>query len=361
VDNGGHDLSYGDRTCPGKRGNPKLGRLKNNGGPTATMALGSDSAAIGGVPSRGAHCPATDQRGVRRPQGKACDIGAFEFALPTIKIISPRHRASYERRSRILARFHCREGGIVSPIASCRATVRRGHEINTRSVGTKSFTVTATDRSGHQVVKLVHYTVWAYANPLRAVNALQPGRIDMGVDYAGRGPLLALGKGRVTKASDHDSGPPSCWGRTCWPGGGIVVYRLLDGPFAGKYVYVAENITVRVRAGQTVRAGERIATLHNGSPYMETGWAAGKGAETLAIADGHQCTCGDPGGWSSIEGRNFDRLLTVLGAPSGYLQPNPPRQRMPRGWPRWPRSRAATTSIPLSPWPISEGSTARLP
>ncbi|HFC11545.1 MAG TPA: hypothetical protein ENJ56_01780 [Anaerolineae bacterium] len=24
-------------------------------------------------------CPATDQRGVARPQGKACDIGAYEF------------------------------------------------------------------------------------------------------------------------------------------------------------------------------------------------------------------------------------------------------------------------------------------
>jgi hypothetical protein len=98
----------------------------------------------------------------------------------------------------------------------------------------------------------------------------------------------------------------------------IIVYRLSDGPFAGKYVYVVENITIGVRAGQTVRAGERIATLHLGSPNLEIGWASGHGAETLAAARGHKCSCRDPGGWSSIEGRNFDELLVWLGAPSGY-------------------------------------------
>jgi predicted outer membrane repeat protein len=53
---------------------PKLGPLANNGGPTRTMAL------LAGSPARnaGAGCPATDQRGVARPQGSACDIGAYE-------------------------------------------------------------------------------------------------------------------------------------------------------------------------------------------------------------------------------------------------------------------------------------------
>ena len=126
-------------------------------------------------------------------------------------------------------------------------------------------------------------------------------------------------------------------GMTCWPGGGAIIYRLLDGPFAGKYVYLAENITVTVRVGQIVRAGQRVAILHDAYPNLETGWASGHGPETLAIADGHQCTCGDPGGWSSIEGRNFDQLLVTLGAPSGFGQPNPPSQSMPRGWPSWRR------------------------
>lgn len=258
---------------------------------------------------------------------------------PTITISSPRTGASYQRGSRIVAQYRCSEAGQSSAIASCQGTVARGDPINTRSVGLEHFTVTATDTAGHQTVKTVHYTVWAYTDPLTSINGLQTGRIDMGVDYSGSGSILALGSGKVVRASNHDSGPSSCWGRTCWPGGGIVIYRLSAGPFAGKYVYVAENITVHVKEGQHVIAGQAIATLHNAYPNMETGWASGTASETLAIADHHQCTCGDPGGWSAIEGRNFNQLLMALGAPSGNLQPNPPAQRMPAGWPR-PRWRS---------------------
>ena len=358
IFNGGHDLSYGDPSCPGRNGNPDLGSLKHNGGPTATLALGSGSAAIDKLPARGAQCPARDQRGVRRPQGKECDIGAFEFALPRITLIAPRRGASYRRGSRVGARFRCSEGGISSPIVACRGSVPRGHPIDTHSDGTKRFTVTAVDKTGHKVKKTIRYSVWAYLNPLRAVSGLSRGRIDMGVDYVGSGPLLALGDGRVTYASNNDSGPPSCYGRTCWPGGGAVVYRLLNGPFAGKYVYDAENITVKVRVGQRVRAGQRIAVLHYGSPFMETGWGSGKGPETLSIARGHQCTCGDPGGWSTIEGRNFDQLLVFVGAPSGYLQASVPKQRMPRGWPRLPKH-ARPFAAPKSTRPLPEGAPGR--
>jgi hypothetical protein len=76
--------------------------------------------------------------------------------------------------------------------------------------------------------------------------------------------------------------------------------------------------------------------LHNASPNLEIGWAAGRHAETLAVARHHQCRCTDPGGWSSIEGRNFNRLLVWLGGPPGYPQQTP-RQHMPRHWPRLPR------------------------
>ncbi len=186
------------------------------------------------------------------------------------------------------------------------------------------------------------------------MSQLQSGRIDMGADYGGSGPVVALGKGTVTVAADDDSGPPSCYGRTCWPVGGIVVYRLADGPFAGKYVYVAENISVTVKAGQKVRTGQEIATMHDAFPYVETGWASGDGPETLAIADGHECPCGDPGGWSTIEGRSFAALLLALGAPREHLQPNVPRQRMPAGWPS-----SATASFPRSRTPLPEGATTR--
>ncbi len=79
----GHNLTYGDDSCPGTLGNPELGPLASNGGPTQTMALESGSAAVNLVPT--AACAETiDQRGVSRPQGGACDAGAYELAPPTL-------------------------------------------------------------------------------------------------------------------------------------------------------------------------------------------------------------------------------------------------------------------------------------
>jgi len=53
-----------------------LGPLADNGGPTQTMALLPGSAAIDAGDDE--VCITTDQRGVRRPQGAHCDIGAYE-------------------------------------------------------------------------------------------------------------------------------------------------------------------------------------------------------------------------------------------------------------------------------------------
>ncbi len=65
-------------------GDPKLAALADNGGPTQTMRLQPASAAIDQVPPSGADCPMTDQRGVARPGGTACDIGAYEVAPPRV-------------------------------------------------------------------------------------------------------------------------------------------------------------------------------------------------------------------------------------------------------------------------------------
>jgi CSLREA domain-containing protein len=62
---------------------PLLGPLADNGGPTFTHGLLAGSPAIDmgspAVPgSGGTACEATDQRGVARPDGPRCDVGAFE-------------------------------------------------------------------------------------------------------------------------------------------------------------------------------------------------------------------------------------------------------------------------------------------
>ncbi len=105
VSRGGTITSYGynldsDGTClviptagdlPGT--DPLLGPLADNGGPTFTQALLAGSPAIDAIPL--AHCNnadgnplTTDQRGVARPQGAACDIGAYEFepAVGTLSV-----------------------------------------------------------------------------------------------------------------------------------------------------------------------------------------------------------------------------------------------------------------------------------
>ncbi|WP_432076389.1 choice-of-anchor Q domain-containing protein [Streptomyces wuyuanensis] len=54
---------------------PHLAPLGDNGGPTDTVALLPESPAL----DTASDCPSADQRGVLRPQGPACDIGAFEY------------------------------------------------------------------------------------------------------------------------------------------------------------------------------------------------------------------------------------------------------------------------------------------
>ncbi len=66
---------------------PRLdpGGLQNNGGPTQTIALQPGSPAIDAIPPAVNGCGTTittDQRGVNRPQGSGCDIGAFELVQP---------------------------------------------------------------------------------------------------------------------------------------------------------------------------------------------------------------------------------------------------------------------------------------
>ena len=63
---------------------PNLGPLQDNGGPTHTCALLTGSPAID--EANPGSCLPIDQRGVARPQGSGCDIGAYEAQLsaPTV-------------------------------------------------------------------------------------------------------------------------------------------------------------------------------------------------------------------------------------------------------------------------------------
>jgi hypothetical protein len=82
----GHNLDNGascNMTASGdlQNSNPLVQTLANNGGSVLTGALAAGSPAIDAGTNTG--CPATDARGTTRPQGKSCDIGAYEYVTPT--------------------------------------------------------------------------------------------------------------------------------------------------------------------------------------------------------------------------------------------------------------------------------------
>jgi len=95
VMDGGNNIDFNQATTCGftnaRTGNPQLGALANNGGPTQTIALGMGSAAInnGNLTVCAGTAGGVDQRGLPRPAGQ-CSIGAFEpQASPTLTAISP--------------------------------------------------------------------------------------------------------------------------------------------------------------------------------------------------------------------------------------------------------------------------------
>ena len=130
------------------------------------------------------------------------------------------------------------------------------------------------------------------------------GRIDMGVDYVGQGPINAIGNARILRI-----GAPG------WPNGGAgpagqgVLYKLLDGPQQGSIIYVYEGLRPTVQAGDEVVAGQQIATFYPGSS-IEIGFADASG---LALAHGVY-TEGMVTDW----GRKMDDFLSSVGAPGKH-------------------------------------------
>lgn len=157
-----------------------------------------------------------------------------------------------------------------------------------------------------------------YRNPLRSISSLKAGRIDQGVDYSGSGPVYALGKGTVVNRFNKG-----------WPGGAFISYRLADGPAKGYVVYVAENLTPRVARGQRVTTNTVLGTLHDAYPNMEIGWSANAGTGFA------WCHHGYVEGHSTVCGLNMNKLLGVLGAPSGYKQPGFVTGHLPPRLPNW--------------------------
>lgn len=162
-----------------------------------------------------------------------------------------------------------------------------------------------------------------YRDPLRGVSGLVPERIDDGVDFAGTGPVYALGDAVVTMATGTNFG---------WPGGGWITYRLTGGPAAGLMVYVAEDITPAVAVGQSVSPSTVIGTMFDGGDGIETGWAqpTGLSAESQLPEAGAIAGLGP---FPTRIGMNFDELLQSLGVSAAPNRAQPAFGLLPAGYP----------------------------
>jgi hypothetical protein len=147
-----------------------------------------------------------------------------------------------------------------------------------------------------------------YVNPLANAN-LTPERIDQGVDYSGSGTLGAIGNGKVTYVGTSGTG---------WPGA-FIEFKLSDGADAGRYVYYAESISpaAGLHVGQTVRAGQPIASIHGG---IEIGWGSGVGTQPAAQADGQWSGGSDSNNTATADGKSFSALVAQLGGPPGKVE-----------------------------------------
>jgi hypothetical protein len=121
-----------------------LSALASNGGPTQTMALLADSPAIN--TGSDASCPSADQRGVSRPQGSHCDMGAYEYVDTTPPTVLNSGRADPSPTSAASVRFTVsfseRVTGVDANDFGLSATGVAGAAISGVSGSGSSYTVT---------------------------------------------------------------------------------------------------------------------------------------------------------------------------------------------------------------------------
>jgi len=100
----------------------KLGPLSDNGGPTWTHELILGSQALDAADN--AVCPSVDQRGVKRPQGTACDMGAYE-SIPYWELKASLSTNRYYHSASVLDNKLYAFGGVYISELDFRDTVQR--------------------------------------------------------------------------------------------------------------------------------------------------------------------------------------------------------------------------------------------
>jgi CSLREA domain-containing protein len=252
---------------------PLLGALADNGGLTQTHALLAGSPAVdAGSPD----CPppTTDQRGVARPQGAACDIGAFELepadsTPPAVTLTTPAEGAIYTLNQAVLADYTCEDEAGGSGLASCVGDVADGAAIDTASVGPNTFTVTAEDNAGN-IAFLTHaygvvYSFSGFFSPVDnppTLNLAKAGSaIPVRFSLSGNQGLsiFATGYPRSQKISCDTSAPLDAIEETVSAGSSSLSYD----PVADQYVYVWKTDKAWANACRQL-----VAKLNDGTEHV---------------------------------------------------------------------------------------------
>ena len=144
-------------------------------------------------------------------------------------------------------------------------------------------------------------SIKGYTNPFEKATGLVWERTDQGVDAAMTpgSPLLSFAPSKVIMiVPDFYAGQPA------------IVAEVTAGPLAGKWWYFSEQLEPTVSPGQTVKAGQVIATYAPAGTGIEIGWWEPNGGYPL----------GHPGygeGLATNAGGDFRYLLQALGANPG--------------------------------------------
>ncbi len=113
------------------------------------------SAGVGGDGVHNLSCTATDAAG--NVSGADTDQVKIDTVAPTISITTPPNGAVYLLNQAVSADYGCIDA--TSGIDSCVGDVANGAAIDTASVGSRSFTVTATDQAGNAAAATNTYDV----------------------------------------------------------------------------------------------------------------------------------------------------------------------------------------------------------
>ncbi len=129
-------------------------------------------------------------------------VTVVDETKPTISVATPAEGAEYELGEQVFADYSCADEPNGSGLDACVGSVPQGAEVDTGSLGTKTFTVDASDVAGNSASKSVTYKV---------VDATPPG---ITVTAPAEGAVYAVGEHVAAdyECTDAESGVASCVG-----------------------------------------------------------------------------------------------------------------------------------------------------